>query len=82
MNAEKSAWFEKASAAGDLGLTLLLLAGAVGAILLDWRTGALIAAAAVIGSIAMHVLQGIASYRRVMRRPWPQVPPLEDDDDG
>jgi hypothetical protein len=81
LNAEKVGWFEKLSATGDLGLTLVLLAGAAAAILFDWRAGALIAAAAVVGSIALHVLQGIVSYRRVMRRPWPQVAPLEDDDD-
>jgi hypothetical protein len=24
---------------------------------------------------------GAWSYRRVMSRPWPKVPPIEDDDD-
>jgi hypothetical protein len=28
-----------------------------------------------------HLVVGLVEYRRTMRRPWPQVPPLADDDD-
>jgi hypothetical protein len=31
--------------------------------------------------IGGHLLMGVSEYRRVMRRPWPNVSPLEDDDD-
>ena len=27
------------------------------------------------------LLVGLTEYRRTMRRPWPKVPPLDDDDD-
>ncbi|MGH3071775.1 MAG: hypothetical protein ACRDNB_05835 [Gaiellaceae bacterium] len=59
---------------------LLLFAGA-GAAALEWRPGAALMIAGVAGLIAVHLLIGAAGYRRVMRRPWPKVPPLQDDDD-
>lgn len=31
--------------------------------------------------IALHLAVGIWGYRRVMRREWPKVEPLADDDD-
>jgi hypothetical protein len=37
--------------------------------------------AAVCGTIAGHLLIGVSEYRRIMRRPWPKVPPLDDEDD-
>jgi hypothetical protein len=36
---------------------------------------------AVIGSISCHLVIGVAAYRSVMKRPWPKVAPLDDDDD-
>ena len=38
-----------------------------------------VAAFAVI--LSMHLLAGVFEYRRTMQRPWPDVPPLADDDD-
>jgi hypothetical protein len=35
-----------------------------------------VAAIVVLASLA----SGIARYRRVMRRPWPKVPPADDED--
>jgi hypothetical protein len=37
--------------------------------------------AGVIGYVGMHLVRGVVHYRRTMRRPWPRVPPIEDDDD-
>jgi hypothetical protein len=37
--------------------------------------------AGVCGNVAGHLLMGITEYRRVMRRSWPKVLPLEDDDE-
>jgi hypothetical protein len=37
--------------------------------------------AGVIGLFATRLGVGIVSYRQTMRRPWPKVPPVEDDDD-
>lgn len=31
--------------------------------------------------VAASITRGIVRYRRVMRRPWPKVPPAQDDDD-
>jgi hypothetical protein len=71
-------------AAGALQLdalwTLLLIVGAYGAAL-GWRPGAYLLLTAVFGLLAGHLLAGLIEYRRIMRRPWPQVPPLTDDDD-
>jgi len=58
---------------------LLLVAGLYGG-LLGWRTGGFLMLA-VCGMIGGHLLMGVSEYRRVMRRPWPNVSPLEDDDD-
>ncbi len=49
--------------------------------LLGWRGGAFLMLTAVVGSISCHLVIGITSYRSVMRRPWPKVAPLDDDDD-
>jgi hypothetical protein len=53
----------------------------VAAALFDWALGAVIALAAVAVTGAIHIGVGIWSYRTVMRRPWPEVRPLPDDDD-
>jgi hypothetical protein len=60
--------------------TFLLVAGAWSGAL-GWRPGAFIMLAAVCCILTGHLLVGVIAYRRTMRRPWPKVPPLEDDDD-
>lgn len=40
-----------------------------------WRPGAYFMITALLGYIVSHLLIGITEYRRVMRRPWPQVRP-------
>jgi hypothetical protein len=45
------------------------------------RLGVFVMLAGFVGYIGMHLLLGIGSYRETMRRPWPKVPPIEDDED-
>jgi hypothetical protein len=60
-------------------LALLIFAGAGGAVA-GWRGGVFLAVGAALAGLGAHVARGIASYRRVMSRPWPRVQPLADDD--
>jgi len=46
-----------------------------------WHPAAFIALGGLIGRLVMHHVIGIVAYRRSMRRPWPHVAPLNDDDD-
>jgi hypothetical protein len=58
-----------------------MLVGGIGAALVGWRPGAFVAIA---GALLMFAEQLVFSgwhYRRTMRRPWPKVTPIEDDDD-
>jgi hypothetical protein len=65
-----------------LGLIwLLLLAVGFYGGALGWRGGAFLMLAGVCGNVAGHVLMGITEYRRIMRRPWPHVRLLEDEDE-
>jgi hypothetical protein len=64
---------------GHIWLLSLAVGFYVGA--LGWRVGAFLMLAGVCGNVAGHLLMGITEYRRVMRRPWPKVRPLEDDDE-
>jgi hypothetical protein len=59
---------------------LALFAG-VALLLVERRAGVFLMLAGFVGYIGMHLLLGIGSYRATMRRPWPKVPPIEDDDD-
>jgi hypothetical protein len=65
----------------DLALFLPLVLGILVGLFLGWRAGAVVALIALCASLALHVMNGLIEYRRVMRRPWPQVEPLDDDDD-
>ena len=69
-------------AATRLGLVwvILLIVGAYSAVL-GWRGGAFVMLGAVCGNVAGHLLIGVTEYRRIMSRPWPEVPPLDDGDD-
>ena len=46
-----------------------------------WRPGAYLLLAALLCILLGHLVTGLTEYRRVMRRPWPKVTPLNDDDD-
>jgi hypothetical protein len=59
----------------------VLLAVGLLTALAGWELGASVAVAALVGVLASHVVVGALAYRRVMSRPWPDVPPVVDDDD-
>jgi hypothetical protein len=54
-----------------------LLAG----LLFESQRAGLIAIAAFVAMLSMHFLLAVVEYRRTMRRAWPKVAPLPDDDD-
>jgi hypothetical protein len=68
--------------AARLGLIwlLLMIVGFYGGAL-GWRGGAFLMLAGVCGNVGGHLLMGITKYRRIMRRPWPKVRPLADDEE-
>jgi hypothetical protein len=58
---------------GALGLTAALaLAG--------WRFAAWLMVAAAVVGVVTNVALSVAKYRRTMRRAWPAVAPVPDDD--
>jgi hypothetical protein len=63
-----------------LGFELLLFGG-VPSVLFAPRLAVFLIFVGFIGYVGTHVVMGIVHYRRTMRRPWPRVPPIEDDDD-
>ena len=63
-----------------LGFSLLIYAG-LPVFLFARRLGVFLMLAGVLGMFATRLVVGIVSYRQTMRRPWPKVPPIEDDDD-
>ncbi len=62
------------------GLEAMIFGGLLAAFA-GWRTGALILLAGLGGTFGIHLTVGIAGYRESMRRPWPAVRALDDDDD-
>jgi hypothetical protein len=63
-----------------LGFSLLIYAG-VPVMLFAQRLGVFLMLAGFSGVFACHLAVGIVGYRHTMRRPWPKVPPIQDDDD-
>ena len=63
----------------DLVFKAVLVAGAVAAAS-GWRPAAAVLLAALAGLVGSHVAIGVVAYRRTMRRPWPRVEPLPDED--
>ncbi len=61
-------------------LQAVLLVGVLAAVG-DRRVGAWLLLAAVTGLVLTHLAISFVAYRRVMRRAWPQVRPLDDWDD-
>jgi hypothetical protein len=60
----------------------LLLYGSVFAgFLFESRTAALLALFGFLVMLASHVGGAVWAYRQTMRREWPQVGPLDDDDE-
>ena len=62
-----------------LGLEGLLVVGIVGALFGWWPSGLLLVIA-VVAFVGFHLASAVWIYRRTMARPWPEVPPVEDDD--
>jgi hypothetical protein len=78
--ASRSTSLARLVGAADSLFTLLILVGALAAIA-GWLPGIYLALAGFFGYLADHLIVGVAGYREVMRRPWPKVRPLDDDDD-
>ena len=57
----------------------VLLLGVLAAVS-DRDVGAWLLLAAVMGLVLAHLTISVVAYRRIMRRPWPQVEPPRDDD--
>jgi hypothetical protein len=60
--------------------TALILLGALGA-LSGWRPSAWLLVGALTAVVAGHLAISAVAYRRTMRREWPRVEPLPNDDD-
>lgn len=65
----------------SLGIALVLILIGVYAAFLGWRTGGFVAIGAALAIPVVNVSYAIRGYRRIMKRPWPKVPPIEEDDD-
>jgi len=77
---ERAGTLERVLAYADVGFVVVLVGGAYAAAL-GWRPGIFYMLAAFGGPVVGHVVQGVASYRRVMAAPWPGVRPLSPDED-
>ncbi len=44
------------------------------------RVAAFLVVGALVGTLAVHIAVALLNYRHVMRREWPKVEPLDDDD--
>ena len=77
---ERPSTFAIAAARPSSLWLLVMIVGIYGAAF-GWRPGAYVMLTALLGLVGGHLVMGITEYRRVMRRPWPQVAPLDDDDD-
>jgi hypothetical protein len=62
-------------------LAFFAIIGGLYAGVLGSRWGAYVALGGFTVHIALHHTAAIVMYRGVMRRPWPKVAPLDDDDD-
>jgi hypothetical protein len=66
---------------GYLLLFLLLYGSVAAGFLLESRAAAFVALTALAATLAVHLVISIVAYRRTMRREWPRVEPITDDDD-
>ena len=57
-----------------------LMAGVYAAVL-GWRPAAFLMIAGLTGTVLSHLWIGVVGYREVMARSWPDVKPLEDEED-
>ena len=68
-------------ARGYFLLFLVLYGGVFAGLAFQSRTAAYVALAGFLTTLTVHVLVAVVYYRQVMRREWPKVAPLADDDD-
>ena len=73
-------WWTGAARAGGVVAVAAMDAGVILA-LTGGRAGAWLVLALVVVWFLLRLVIGVVAYRRVMRRPWPPVAPLENDDD-
>jgi hypothetical protein len=63
-------------------LLFVLLYGSVAAgFVFESRLAVFVALAAFVATLAAHLVPSIVVYRQVMRREWPKVEPITDDDE-
>ena len=67
-------------ALGTHAATLALAVAVVSAVF-GWAPGALLVLGALALATGVHLVVAFSAYRAVMRRTWPEVQPLPDDDD-
>jgi hypothetical protein len=74
---------KRASLVGNsVGLVLnLLIVGGMVIAVLGPTWGIILTVGGVVAYFLLNLVVGVVGYRSVMRRPWPRVKPLEDDDD-
>lgn len=66
---------------GYLLLVVLLYGSVAAGFVFESRFAVFVALAAFSVTLAVHLGVSILEYRRIMRREWPKVEPLTDDDD-
>jgi hypothetical protein len=74
------AWWTRGLPALYLGFFFLLVVG-IATLFFSPRLGLFLTVAGIGGPLATQVVFTVIAYRKEMRRPWPKVPPIEDDDD-
>jgi hypothetical protein len=62
-------------------LTGALFAAVTAAVLFRWEPAAWAIVAIITAEFAVYLVVAVIFYRRTMRREWPKVEPLTDDDD-
>ena len=70
------------SAVSAYNLLFLVLYGSmfVGFVF-ESRVAAFVVVGALVATLTVHITVALLTYRHVMRREWPKVEPLDDDDD-
>ena len=69
------------AAQGYFLLVLLLYGGIAAGFVFESRPAVFLVLATFLAMLAIHLLVSVLAYRQVMRREWPKVAPLTDDDD-
>jgi hypothetical protein len=75
-----SVWWTRVFPRLYVGFVFLLVVG-IATLFFSPRLGLFLTVVGIGGALATQVVFTVLAYRREMRRPWPKVPPIEDDDD-